>query len=349
MSKLLINEHPLQALPSLAVALGKNVEKAIILQQLHYWTIHPNAPDRDGRRWHYATYEAWQQQFPWVSEYTLGSHMRWLESQSLVTSMQPNKGKGDCTKWYSINYEELEKLCQQSGLQSPPPPSCKTQLPSLVKPTTLVGKTNDVIRKETTKETTKENNIKDTLNTISQETVEAFVAAVVEGEKEGLKRRGITVAPREEVTFEPEFNFQPNPTVITTEADQKLAEEMIGEGVSKDVVSQLFRNYGDRAHIRQVLNKLIEARKTPRGVGSPNGFMINVMKRPYEPDSVIKKPVRINTALVATQKEIQASRDRDPIKEALVNDPEKLERRMDSLWGALGRKKSESAMGMTAH
>ena len=35
MSKLLINEHPLQVLPSLATKIGLN--EAIVLQQIHYW------------------------------------------------------------------------------------------------------------------------------------------------------------------------------------------------------------------------------------------------------------------------------------------------------------------------
>ena len=40
-SSLLINEAPLQVLPSLAVAL-KNVHEAIILQQVQYWLSRSN-------------------------------------------------------------------------------------------------------------------------------------------------------------------------------------------------------------------------------------------------------------------------------------------------------------------
>ena len=42
MSKLLINEQPLQVLPSLAEAIGLN--QAIALQQVHYWLENARKP-----------------------------------------------------------------------------------------------------------------------------------------------------------------------------------------------------------------------------------------------------------------------------------------------------------------
>ena len=53
MSKLLINESPLQVQPSLAMAIGLN--EAIFLQQLHYW-IGTSRFVRDGKKWVYNTY-----------------------------------------------------------------------------------------------------------------------------------------------------------------------------------------------------------------------------------------------------------------------------------------------------
>lgn len=108
MSKLLINEHPLEVLPGLATAIGLN--EAIMLQQIHYWIIHPKAQERDGRKWHYDTYEAWQGQFPFWSIPTIKRTAQNLEKINLVVSKQFGKLKGDKTKWYSINYINLEKM-----------------------------------------------------------------------------------------------------------------------------------------------------------------------------------------------------------------------------------------------
>ena len=69
-SPLLINEPPLQVLPSLAQKIGLN--EAIIVQQVHYW-LNPkfNKNYFEGRNWVWNTYEQWQQQFPfwWASQY----------------------------------------------------------------------------------------------------------------------------------------------------------------------------------------------------------------------------------------------------------------------------------------
>src|SRR5699024_5856084 len=59
MSNLLINEPPLQVLPSLAKAIGLN--EAIMLQQVHYWLHHAKVK-HDGRMWIYKTLDQWHEQ-----------------------------------------------------------------------------------------------------------------------------------------------------------------------------------------------------------------------------------------------------------------------------------------------
>ena len=51
MQTLLINEPPLQVLPSLAKKLN-SVDKAIILQQMHYWLM-KSTNVKEGHRWIY--------------------------------------------------------------------------------------------------------------------------------------------------------------------------------------------------------------------------------------------------------------------------------------------------------
>jgi hypothetical protein len=78
MSKLLIDEPPLQVLPSLALAIGLN--EAIFLQQLHYW-LQRSEHQHAGQRWVYNTLEGWHEQFPFWSMSTVRRTIRSLKAQ----------------------------------------------------------------------------------------------------------------------------------------------------------------------------------------------------------------------------------------------------------------------------
>lgn len=108
MSDLLINEPPLQVLPSLACAVGLN--EALILQQFHYWLQRSNNV-KDGHKWIYNSYQEWRKQFPfWKSKNTLISAIKHLEDMGILISGNYNKAKFDKTKWYRIDYEKLQLL-----------------------------------------------------------------------------------------------------------------------------------------------------------------------------------------------------------------------------------------------
>ena len=110
-SNLLINESPLQVLPSLAVKIGLN--EAIILQQIHYWIVNiKNAGfNQDGYKWVYNTYAEWQaDNFPFWSERTIQRAFINLEKMNLILAIQPNKNKYDRTKYYRINYDQLNAI-----------------------------------------------------------------------------------------------------------------------------------------------------------------------------------------------------------------------------------------------
>ncbi len=179
MSKLLINEPPLQALPSLAVALG-NVNLAIIVQQIHYWIADERAPELNGRCWHYGTYAKWRKQFPWLAEVTIKGLMLKLEKAGLVISCQPNEHKGDSTKWYSLDYERLEELnlpLNTPGIKNIPPPYKKY--------TTLGSKVSHPYKEEeTTKETIKKDLKENTKR--KSEAKEEPLPLVAEGGEEDL-------------------------------------------------------------------------------------------------------------------------------------------------------------------
>ena len=109
MSKLLINEHPLLVLPSLATVIGLN--EAITLQQIHYW-LDPrvNKNIKEDIHWVYNSYEEWQKQFPFWSIRTIRRNIQSLEEKNLLISKNFNSNNFDKTKWYSINYKTLDIL-----------------------------------------------------------------------------------------------------------------------------------------------------------------------------------------------------------------------------------------------
>ena len=108
-SHLLINEPPLQVLPSLAMAIGLN--EAIVIQQLHYWLENPKCGvERDGFKWIFNTYEEWHENFPFWSVSTIQRIFSGLEKNGLVIAEQLDKHKHDMKKFYRLNYDELCKM-----------------------------------------------------------------------------------------------------------------------------------------------------------------------------------------------------------------------------------------------
>lgn len=116
MSKLLINEPPLQVLPTLAKLVGLN--EAIVLQQIHYWLIRsPHV--KQGARWIYKTYAEWQEELPFWSVPTIRRAINNLEERGLiVTTSRWNQMPIDNTKWYTIDYDAVENLTSDQNDQT---------------------------------------------------------------------------------------------------------------------------------------------------------------------------------------------------------------------------------------
>lgn len=113
MSKLLIDERPLQVQPSLAKALG-SADEAIVFQQLHYWLQRATRVQSDGNKWIYNSMADWLKQFPWIrSRSTLSRYFDDLEKRGLIITGNFNKAKFDKTKWYRIDYDALSDLEQR--------------------------------------------------------------------------------------------------------------------------------------------------------------------------------------------------------------------------------------------
>ncbi|MFD1929247.1 conserved phage C-terminal domain-containing protein [Sporosarcina siberiensis] len=110
--KLLINESPLQIIPSLAQLIGLN--EAIVLQQVHFRSLISHN-EQDGYKWVHNTYDEWKRvEFPFWSVDTIKRTIRRLEkSGCIVSSATYNHVKTDKTKWYRIDYGVLHDLTLQ--------------------------------------------------------------------------------------------------------------------------------------------------------------------------------------------------------------------------------------------
>lgn len=111
MSRLLIDEPPLQVLPSLAREIGLN--EAIMLQQMHYWLL-KSSNEFEGVKWFYKTLEDWQTEFPFWSAMTIRRALTNLEKQKVIRIGNFNKKKFDKTKWYTIEYQCVNRRCVQN-------------------------------------------------------------------------------------------------------------------------------------------------------------------------------------------------------------------------------------------
>ncbi|OYR89059.1 hypothetical protein [Lactobacillus taiwanensis] len=117
-SSLLINEAPLQVLPSLAVAL-KNINEAIMLQQIQYW-LQKSKNEYKGRKWIYNTINEWHEQFPWLTDRSIKARFDSLRKKGIIITANLNKNSFDHTNWYSIDYDALDKLLDDENQEKKP-------------------------------------------------------------------------------------------------------------------------------------------------------------------------------------------------------------------------------------
>jgi hypothetical protein len=115
MSKLLIDEPPLQVLPSLATKIG--LGPAIVLQQIQYWSTRAKQSD-DGYFWVYNTVEEWNKQFPFWHQNTIATHLKKLRDLGILIAEFKAESALNRTLFYRIDYTKLgdtipQKLCNE--------------------------------------------------------------------------------------------------------------------------------------------------------------------------------------------------------------------------------------------
>lgn len=94
-----------------------DLNESIVLNQLNYWLeINKKANKHfiDGRYWVYNTYSDWRiNNFPYWSEKTIQRAFSRLEKKGIVVSANYNKSGIDKTKWYTIDYDALNKIAKE--------------------------------------------------------------------------------------------------------------------------------------------------------------------------------------------------------------------------------------------
>lgn len=115
MSKLLIDEPPLQVLPSLALRIGLN--ESIVLQQIHYLLRNPKFGRRiEEHQWIFNTVEEWVcNYFPFWCPRTLKTIFANLERMNLVVTCQP-EGRMSRRKYYRIDMERMDRLAEGANV-----------------------------------------------------------------------------------------------------------------------------------------------------------------------------------------------------------------------------------------
>ena len=100
----------------LAVILG-DLNQAIVLNQLNYWLEINKAANKhfiEGKYWVYNSYNEWKNNnFPYWSEKTIQRVFLKLESRGIVLSANFNNKSFDKTKWYTIDFEMLNKIISE--------------------------------------------------------------------------------------------------------------------------------------------------------------------------------------------------------------------------------------------
>lgn len=111
----LFNENPVVIDRELATVIGLN--EAIILQQIQYW-IKKSEHRFDGKIWIYNSVSQWKKQFPFWSESTIDRTLKSLNKLGLLFIGNYNRDRRDRTKWYSINYLQLDSIMKNAFSQN---------------------------------------------------------------------------------------------------------------------------------------------------------------------------------------------------------------------------------------
>ena len=112
---LVVEGAGIMLITKLVLKVGMN--EALFLQQLHYF-LEQRGVQKEGRKWFFHTYEQWLQQFPYLSKSSLRRAIHSLEKQGVIDRCPNfNTRKSDHTMWYTINYNCLHRLFEETDVR----------------------------------------------------------------------------------------------------------------------------------------------------------------------------------------------------------------------------------------
>ena len=125
----ILDEHPMILDRKLAKIIGLN--ESIVLQYIHYWLVKNEENKinyKNGRYWTFNSIEKWHKEsFFFWSKSTLVRIFASLEKSGILLVGNYNKSYFDKTKWYSIDYEKLEKIISEKSSETKEKEECKRE------------------------------------------------------------------------------------------------------------------------------------------------------------------------------------------------------------------------------
>lgn len=114
--KTLIENSILVIEPSLAKEIGLN--EAIFLRLLHYW-LEKAKISKNEKKWVFNSFGKWREQLPFFCERTVKRTIDKLKKMQLIEIKRNHQNPFNRTNFYTINYEELEKIKEKIRKNSP--------------------------------------------------------------------------------------------------------------------------------------------------------------------------------------------------------------------------------------
>jgi hypothetical protein len=100
------------------VAIEISLESAIVLNQIEYWIkVSGRSILNQPGKWIYNSLEEWHKQFSFWSLSKLRRIIKSLEDSGLIISKKINANKWNQTKWYTLDYQALNKLIGSEEFQ----------------------------------------------------------------------------------------------------------------------------------------------------------------------------------------------------------------------------------------
>jgi hypothetical protein len=95
------------------------LEKAILLQNIYFWTEFNKSRNKnffENKYWTYNSCKSFEIQFPYMNEKSIFRYLNELKSEGYIFVANFNKLPYDKTKWYSVNYDKIKDFLAKGDI-----------------------------------------------------------------------------------------------------------------------------------------------------------------------------------------------------------------------------------------